>query len=105
MRSPRWVWWTLLVGAVVLFVWGWYVLGFLTEPSAVGGVWAALLLIGAGSIAAGLLGVIAAGALVARTQWAWRIAIVASVFMSLSIVGAIAGVPALVGVIASRRLS
>ena len=70
-----------------------------------GGVWAALLLIGAGSISAGLLGVFAAGALVARTQWAWRVAIVASVFMSLTIVGAIAGVPALVGVIASRRLS
>lgn len=105
MRSPRWVWWTLLTGAIVLFVWGWFVLGFLTEPSAVGGVWAALVFIGVGSIAAGCLGVVAAAALVARRRWAWRVAAVASVLMSLTIVGAIAGIPALVGVIASRRLS
>ncbi|HYU62356.1 MAG TPA: hypothetical protein VEN12_01120 [Verrucomicrobiae bacterium] len=105
MRAPRWVWWTLLAGAIVLFVWGWFVLGFLGEPSAVGGVWAALVLIGGGSIVAGLLGVVASLALVSRRQWGWRLALAASVLMTLTVVGAIAGVPALVGVIAGRRLS
>jgi hypothetical protein len=105
MRGPRWTWWTLLTGAVLLVAWGWWVLGFLGEPSAVGGVWAALVLIGAGSIVIAALGVIAAAALLARKPWAWTVAFVASVFMSLTVVGAIAGVPALVGVIAGRRLS
>ena len=105
MSSPRWVWWTLLAGAIVLFVWGWFVLGFLGEPSAVGGVWVALVLIGGGSIVAGLLGVVASLALVSRRQWGWRLALAASVLMTLTVVGAVAGVPALVGVIAGRRLS
>ena len=51
------MWWTLLIGAALLVAWGWFVLGFLTEPSAVGRVRAGLIVIGGVSI---VLGVVAA---------------------------------------------
>ena len=44
---------TLIAGAAGLVWWGWFVLGFLEEPSAVDRVRAALILIGGGSMAAG----------------------------------------------------
>jgi hypothetical protein len=37
----------------MLLYWGWFVLGFLGEPSAVGRVWVALIVIGVGSLALG----------------------------------------------------
>jgi len=46
----RWAWWTLIAAAVALFWWGWFVLGFLGEPSAVDRVRVALILIGGGSV-------------------------------------------------------
>ena len=58
MRAPRWVWWTVVVVAVFLLVWGWYVLGFLTEPSAVGRLRAGLIVIGAGSMLVGIVGAV-----------------------------------------------
>ena len=58
MKAPRWVWWTVLVVAVFLLVWGWYVLGFLTEPSAVGRLRSGLIVIGAGSILVGIVGAV-----------------------------------------------
>jgi hypothetical protein len=45
--------------ALVLLVWGFFVLGFLAEPSAVANLRVALLVIGVGSVA---LGVVAAAA-------------------------------------------
>ena len=54
MKVPRWVWWTLVLGAVLLVGWGWFVLGFLTEPSAVGRMRAGLIAIGGVSIALGV---------------------------------------------------
>ncbi len=54
MRAPSWLWWTLLFGAVLLVAWGWFVLGFLTEPSAVGRMRAGLIVIGGVSIALGI---------------------------------------------------
>lgn len=53
------MWWALLFGAVLLVLWGWFVLGFLTEPSAVGRMRAALIVIGAVSIALGVFAAIA----------------------------------------------
>jgi hypothetical protein len=47
----RWVWWILIAAAAVLFWWGWFVLGFLGEPSAVDRVRVALIVIGGGSVA------------------------------------------------------
>jgi hypothetical protein len=45
--------WTLLVAGVFLLYWGWFVLGFLGEPSAVDRVRLALIVIGGGSLAVG----------------------------------------------------
>jgi len=47
--------WALLVAAGLLMWWGWFVLGFLSEPSAVGNLRAGLIVIGTGSMAAGLI--------------------------------------------------
>jgi hypothetical protein len=101
--SPGWITWILLVGAVVLFAWGWFVLGFLREPSAIGGVFIALLVIGGGSIAASALGLIAAAGLLRGERWAHTVAMAASVAMILSVLGLVAGIPALVGLFASRN--
>ena len=45
--------WTFLVTGVLLLYWGWFVLGFLGEPSAVDRVRVALFVIGGGSLAVG----------------------------------------------------
>ena len=50
MKLARSTWWTIVVVAVVFFLWGLFVLGFLSEPSAIGRMRAALIGIGAGSI-------------------------------------------------------
>lgn len=100
--SPGWIPWILAVGAVVLFAWGWFVLGFLREPSAVAGVFVALLAIGGGSMVAALLGALATAGLIRGARWAYALALVASVAMILTAIGAIAGIPVLVGLFASR---
>ena len=58
MRRAAWVSWALLIVAVVLIVLGVFLLGFLSEPSAIGRMRAALYVLGAGSIVLG----VAAGA-------------------------------------------
>jgi hypothetical protein len=88
---------------VALFAWGWFVLGFLAEPSAIGGVKVALLVIGGCSMVAAVLGIVAAGGLIRVARWAPAVALVASVLMILSVVGAIMGIPALIGLLASRN--
>jgi hypothetical protein len=103
--SPGWITWLLLVGAVALFAWGWFVLGFLREPSAIGGVFIALLVIGVGSMAASALGLVAAAGLIRGTRWARTVAMAASVAMILSVLGVVAGIPALVGLFSSRSSS
>jgi hypothetical protein len=50
---------TVIVIAAVLVVAGWFVLSFLTEPSAVGRMRTALITIGAGAIAVGAIGLVA----------------------------------------------
>lgn len=54
MTRPRWAWWALLLVAAVLILLGFFVLGFLSEPSAIGRMRAALYVIGAGSIVLGV---------------------------------------------------
>ena len=59
--------WWLLALAVVLLLWGCFVLGFLEEPSAVDNVRVALIVIGVGSIVLGLAsGIAGVWMLVAR---------------------------------------
>jgi hypothetical protein len=61
-----WVWFLLAIGAMLLY-WGWFVLGFLGEPSAVDRVRVALIVIGGGSLATGLAcGATATWMLIAR---------------------------------------
>ena len=50
----------LLAASAVLFWWGWFVLGFLGEPSAVDRVRLALIVIGGGSLAVALACIAAA---------------------------------------------
>ena len=54
MSWPRWASWLLVFAAPVLLVLGAFVLGFLSEPSAVGRLRAALYFIGVGGVVAGL---------------------------------------------------
>jgi hypothetical protein len=96
-RTPPWVWWTLLIGAGLLFIWAWFLSGFFSEPSAVGRSRAVLGLVAGGSLGTALLGVVAAVGLLRRARWAPRLALVASVFMIVTVVGAIAGIPAVLG--------
>jgi uncharacterized membrane protein (DUF2068 family) len=89
----------------MLFAWGWFVLGFLSEPSAVGRTMLALLVIGGCSMAASVLALIAAAGMIRGARWASTLALVASVLMIFSVIGTVAGVPALIGLIASRNSS
>lgn len=56
MKIPRSAWWTVVIVAAVFLFWGWFVLGFLSEPSAIGRMRTALIGIGAGSIVLGAAG-------------------------------------------------
>jgi hypothetical protein len=96
-RVPTWVWWTLLIGAGVLILWSWFLSGFFSEPSAVGRARAVLLIVAGGSLGTAALGIAAAVGLVRRARWAPRLALVAAGFMIVTVVGAIAGIPAAVG--------
>ena len=99
---PRWVAWILIVGAIALVGWAWYVAGFLSEPSAIGRSRLALLIYaGYGGLAA-LSGIGAAVGVIRKASWGRRAAVVAAVLMTLTCTGALAGVPALLGVLSSR---
>jgi len=55
MTSRRWFGLTLVVVAVLFVWWGWFVLGFRNEPSAVGRLRVALLVTAFGSLGVGVL--------------------------------------------------
>jgi len=100
--APRWAWWTLLLGAILLVAWASFLLSFLSEPSAVGRSRALLAMVAGGSLGVAVLAVVAALALLRRARWAPRLAVVAAGFMILTLVGAIAGVPLVFGLLAGR---
>ena len=55
------------MAGVLLVIAGWFILSFLTEPSAVGRMRTALIVVGAASLAVGALGAVAGAAmLIAR---------------------------------------
>ena len=101
--TPVWIWAALLAGAVVTVWWAWFVAGFLSEPSAVGRVLAALLASIALSAASGAAGAIGAFGLLRHEEWGRAVAWIAAVAMTLTGVGAIAGIPALIGLGWSRK--
>jgi hypothetical protein len=100
--APRWIWSAFLAGSAVLLVWGFFVLSFKSEPSAVGRTGIALIVIGAGSIGAAIVGALAAIGLLRRSRWAEPAAWLASVLMVLTVIGSWAGLIALVALVSSR---
>jgi hypothetical protein len=103
--TPPWVWWTLLVGSAILLAWSWFLLSFISEPSAVGRTRAILAGLAGSSIGAAVLGMAAAIGLWRDKRWAWRLGLVASVFMILTCAGAVAGIPAVFGLAGGRNSS
>ena len=101
--TPAWLWAALLAGAVVNMWWTWFVNGFMEEPSAVGPVKLALVAIVALSSLSGIAGAAGALGLLRRESWARRWAWIGAVALTLSVTGAIGGIPALVGLVWSRR--
>jgi hypothetical protein len=97
-----WLWGALLVGAVVAAGWAWFIFGFISEPSAVGRILAVLVFWIALSLAAALAGAVGALGLVLHEPSARSLAWIAATTMTLTGVGAVAGIPALIGLLASR---
>ena len=101
--TPPWVWAALLIGSALMLWWGWFIIGFLTEPSAVGRIWVVLVTSSAYSAGSAVVGVIGAIGLVRRERWARTVAGIASAAMTLTVIGAIAGIPVLAALISSRN--
>ncbi|MFI5283513.1 MAG: hypothetical protein ACHQ0J_10370 [Candidatus Dormibacterales bacterium] len=101
--ASRWVGWILVVGALGLLVWAWFLLGFRSEPSATGRSRLVLLAYVAYTAVSALSGLAAAFGVARGARGSRRWAAVAAVAMSLTCVGAIAGVPVLVSVVPSPR--
>jgi hypothetical protein len=100
--APRWAWWTLLLGAILLVTWALFLLSFLSEPSAVGRSRTLLAGVAGSSLGVAGLAVVAALALLSRARWAPRLAAVVAGLMILTVVGAIAGIPLVFGLLAGR---
>jgi hypothetical protein len=101
--APPWVGPVLLLGAALMLYWAWFIIGFQSEPSAVGRIWIVLVTSSAYSAGSAVVGVIGAIGLIRRERWARTVATIASAAMTLTVVGAVAGIPALVGLVASRN--
>lgn len=103
--TPPWTWWALLMGSVLLLGWGAFLYGFTSEPSATGRTGAVLWGVTLVSLCASLAGIVAAVGLRRRATWGRSVAWVACVGMTVTVVAAIVGVPVLVGLASSRKLS
>jgi hypothetical protein len=101
--TPTWVWPVVLLGAVIMVTWAWFIVGFLGEPSAVGRSRIVLVTSIVYSIATGFVGVVGATGLARNKRWGRTLAGIASAAMTFSVVGAIAGIPALIGIWSSRN--
>jgi hypothetical protein len=101
--TPAWVWPVVLVGAAIMVTWAWFIVGFLSEPSAVGRSRIVLITSIVYSIGAAFVGVVGAVGLARRRRWGRTLAGIASAAMTFSVVGAIAGIPALIGIWSSRN--
>jgi hypothetical protein len=101
--TPPWVWAALLIGSALMLWWGWFIVGFLSEPSAVGKIWLVLVTSSAYSAGSAVVGVIGAIGLLRRERWARTVAAIASAAMTLTVVGAIAGIPVLAALVSSRN--
>lgn len=100
--TPRWVSTALLIGAVIAVGWARFDYSFFGEASADGrsrlvlGAWAGL------SIATAVIGIIGSIGILGRARWARNVAWTASMFMTLTLVAAIPGIAAFMGLWSSR---
>jgi len=101
--TPPWVWVTLVFGAGVMLAWAWFIIGFIGEPSAVGRIRWVLVTSSAYSVASALVSLVGAIGLIRRERWATTVAAIASASMTFSVVGAVFGIPALIGLMSPRR--
>jgi hypothetical protein len=85
--------------------WAWFIFGFVSEPSAVGGVLAVLVYWIVMSIASVITGAVGAIGLLRHEGWGRPLAWTAAIAMTLTGVGAVAGIPALIGLVSSRNAS
>src|SRR5258706_12691418 len=91
--TPPWVWVALLIGSALMLWWGWFIVGFLTEPSAVGRIWVVLVTSSAYSAGSAVVGVIGAVGLLRRERWARMGAGIASAAVTLPVIGGKRGSP------------
>jgi hypothetical protein len=101
--TQTWVSVALLAGGVIGLAWALFLGQFFGEPSAVGPVKAVLLTWSAMSLATFILAVPTAIMLLRRARPARPFAWIVSILMTATWVGAIAGIPALIGLGWSRR--
>jgi hypothetical protein len=101
--TQTWVSVALLLGGVIGLGWALFLGQFFGEPSAVGPVKAVLLIWSGMSLATFILAVPAAIMLLRRARPARPVAWIVSILMTATWVGAIAGIPALIGLGWSRR--
>lgn len=103
--TPKWVWAALVIGAGVMLLWAWFLLSFISEPSAKGRPGAVLVSWAAASVASALVAGLGAIGLRRREAWARPLAWIASIAMTITCVGAVAGIPTLIALLSSRSAS
>ncbi len=80
--TPAWVWPVLVLGAAIMVAWAWFIVGFLSEPSAVGRSRIVLLTSIVYSIGAAFVGVLGAAGLARKKRWGRTLAGIASAAMA-----------------------
>ena len=101
--TQTWVSVALLLGGVIGLGWALFLGQFFGEPSAVGPVKAVLLIWSGMSLATFILAVPAAIMLLRRARLGRSLGWIVSILMTATWVGAIAGIPALIGLGFSRK--
>jgi hypothetical protein len=101
--TQTWVSVALLIGGAIALAWAVFLAQFFGEPSAVGPVRAVLLTWSGMSLATFILAVPAAIMLLRRDRLGRSLGWFVSILMTATWVGAIAGIPALIGLGVSRR--
>jgi hypothetical protein len=101
--TQTWVSVALLIGGLIGLAWALFLAQFFGEPSAVGPVRAVLLTWSGMSVATFILAVPAAIMLLRRARSGRPVAWIVSILMTATWVGAIAGIPALIGLGFSRK--
>jgi eukaryotic-like serine/threonine-protein kinase len=103
--TPAWVILVLGLGFLGMVIWTLATMGTLSEPSAVGRSRTTLVFWAIDGFAAIVLTAASVIGLLRRASWGRRVAWAASIALVLSFVGAVLGIPAMVGLFLSRKQS